>query len=317
MQETRLATGEIERPHAQHRRGLLVASVGGMLYTIDIPLLRLAHAEPATLIFARGLLIAIGISILWLAMNGRGAKTPFISGLAGVAVAITSSLTNIMFLTAVNKTTAANLVFILALNPLLCAILGWLFLKERVHKWTWTAIAFSLSGVAIIVWDGLAAGTYIGDVLALGAALGTAVALTIARSTGKNLVTSLAVGSLVSALFMSPWAEPATLSPGAWMWISLNGVIVVPLAGALIALGPRYLPAPEVAMFFLLDLVFTPIWMWFIFSELPSVRSLVGGTVLFLTVLAHSVWRFRSTRQIEHPSKSPRTISTRLRPLQF
>src|SRR5919206_601887 len=150
MQETRLATGEIERPHAQHRRGLLVASVGGMLYTIDIPLLRLA------------------------------------------------------------------------------------------------------------------------------------------RSTGKNLVTSLAVGSLVSALFMSPWAEPATLSPGAWMWISLNGVIVVPLAGALIALGPRYLPAPEVAMFFLLDVVFTPVWMWLIFHELPTFRAFIGGLIVFFTLLIYN-----------------------------
>jgi drug/metabolite transporter (DMT)-like permease len=288
-----------------------------MLYTIDIPLLRLAQAEPATLIFARGLFIAIGISLLWLAMNRRGAKTPFISGLAGIAVAITSSLTSIMFLTAVNRTTAANLVFILALNPLLCAVLGWLFLKERVHKWTWTAIGFSLWGVAIIVWDGLAAGTYIGDLLALGAALGTAAALTIARSTGKNLVTSLAVGSLVSALFMSPWAEPSTLSPEAWMWVGLNGVIVVPLAGALIALAPRYLPAPEVAMFFLLDLVFTPIWMWLVFSELPSDRSLIGGIVLFLTVLAHSIWKYRSAKPIEYPSKSARARSARFHPLQF
>ena len=294
-----------------------MASVGGMLYTVDIPLLRLAHAEPASLIFARGLLIATGISVLWLALNGRGAKTPFISGLAGIAVAITSSLTNIMFLTAVNKTTAANLVFLLALNPLLCAILGWVFLKERVHKWTWTAIALSLSGVGIIVWDGLGAGTYIGDLLALGAALGTAVALTIARSTGKNLVTSLAVGSLVSALFVSPWAEPAALSADSWMWIGLNGVLVVPLAGALIALAPRYLPAPEVAMFFLLDLAFTPIWMWLIFSELPSARSLVGGTVLFLAVLAHSVWRYHPTRPSEHSPKSPPAPSNRLGPLQF
>src|SRR5205823_12875888 len=83
-----------------------------MLYTFDIPLLRLAQADPSTLIFARGILLPIAVTVLWLTINRyRKTRTPFIDGLAGVTVAITSTLANMMFLTAVNRTTAANLVF--------------------------------------------------------------------------------------------------------------------------------------------------------------------------------------------------------------
>jgi drug/metabolite transporter (DMT)-like permease len=282
---------------ADHRRGLFLTAVGGMLFTFDVPLVRLAKADPSTLIFARGILLAVAITIFWAAINyARKTKTPFIDSRAGIIVAITNTLANIMFLTAVGKTTAANLVFILALNPVFCALLAWLLLKEKVHGWTWLAVLFSFAGVGIIVWDGLTVGTYVGDLLAVGVALCTAIALTVVRQPGKNVVTSLAIGSLVSALFVSFWAEPASLPLASWGWVALNGLIVIPVAAGLIAIGPRYLPAPEVAMFFLLDVVFTPIWMWLIFQELPTFRAFVGGLIVFLTLLIHSIWRFSTSK---------------------
>ena len=268
-----------------------------MLYTFDIPLLRLAKADPSTLIFARGILLLVAITILWIAINRyRKSRTPFINGLAGVTVAVTSILANMMFLTAVNRTTAANLVFILALNPVFCAVFAWLFLREKMHRWTWAAIFLAFAGVGVIVWDGLKAGTYVGDILAVGVAMCMAIALTVVRKTRKNLITSLAIGSLASALCVSFWAEPASLPLTSWGWIAINGLVVVPLGAGLIAVGPRYLPAPEVAMFFLLDVVFTPIWMWLILHELPTFRAFIGGLIVFLTLLAHSTWRYLSCR---------------------
>jgi drug/metabolite transporter (DMT)-like permease len=291
-----------------HRTGLFLTATGGLLFTFDVPLVRLAQTDPSTLIFARGILLAIAITVFWAAINRyRGTKTPFIAGTAGIVVAITNTLANTMFLTAVNKTTAANLVFILALNPVFCALLAWFFLKEKVHHWTWLAIGLSFVGVGIIVWDGLKVGTYVGDLLAVGVALCTAIALTVVRHSGKNVITSLAIGSLVSALIVSFWAAPASLPLVSWGWIAINGLIVIPLAAGLIAIGPRYLPAPEVAMFFLLDVVFTPIWIWLIFQELPTIRAFIGGLIIFLTLVGHSLWRFSSskTNELERPALLP------------
>lgn len=288
--------GSSSNSFSVHQKGLLLTGLGGVLFTFDIPLLRLADADQWTMIFARGLFLAAAITAWWFFYyRARGQKVPFINGKAGVIVAITNTLANIMFIAAVTQTTAANLVFILALNPIFCAVLAWMFLNERIHFWTWLAVGLSFFGVSIIVWDGLTTGTFIGDALALAVALCTATALTVIRKTGKNVVTSLAVGSFASAIIASFWAAPLAMSAAGWGWVGLNGLLVIPLASALIALGPRYLPAPEVAMFFLLDTVLTPLWIWMIFSELPTTQSMIGGALVIATLSVHSFWRYMSS----------------------
>jgi drug/metabolite transporter (DMT)-like permease len=278
-----------------HRTGLVVTGIGGLLFTWDIPLLRLAGADQWTMITTRGLFMFTAIGLWWLfARWRRGEGTPFINGGAGVIVVITSTIANLFFIAAVTRTTAANLVFILALNPIFCAMLAWLFLKERAPLGTWVAVILALFGVGIIVSDGLTTGTFEGDVMALVVALCMAVALTTVRKTGKSVITSLATGSLLAALIAAVWATPFAMPLEGWGWLALNGLIVIPLASGLIAIGPRYLPSAEVAMFFLLDTVLTPVWVWMLFAELPTVQSIVGGAIVIVALLAHSIWRYRA-----------------------
>lgn len=278
------------------RRGLSITAIGGLLFTLDIPLLRLAAGNEWTMIFARGMLMAITITLAWFAYRWmRGNSQPFINGRAGLIVAATNTLANIMFISAVTKTTAANLVFILALNPVFCMLLGALWLRERLPLAVWGSVGLSMAGVAIIGWDGMSTGTYVGDLLALGVALCTATGLTVVRRSGSNVIPSLAMGSFISAGigFFLIGGNVAPLSTESWGWIALNGMLVVPLASALIALGPRYIPAAEVAMFFLLDTVFTPLWIWLIFGEVPSERAVIGGLTIVLSLCFLGLWRLR------------------------
>ncbi len=289
----------VDRPADDHRKGLLIATIGGVLFTLDIPLLRLANPDGAvdqwTLVFARGIFLFTAITLWWYFFRWRkGHREFFLNGWPGVAVAATNTLANILFILAIGKTTAASLVFILALNPIFAAVLAWLVLKESIPFWTWIAVLLSFTGVGIIVWDGLITGTWVGDIMALVVAMCTAVALTVIRKTGRNVVTSLATGSLVSALISLWWAQPLLLPAEGWSWLALNGLIVMPLASALIAIGPRYIPSAEVAMFFLLDTVLTPLWIWMLFGEVPTPRAMLGGALVILTLLAHSVWRFKT-----------------------
>lgn len=281
------------------RRGLSITAIGGLLFTLDIPLLRLAAGDHWTMIFARGALMALTISVAWLAYRWwKGASEPFVNGRAGLIVALTNTLANIMFISAVTKTTAANLVFILALNPLFCMLLGAFWLKEKLPLAVWGSVAISMAGVGIIGWDGVSTGTYVGDLLALGVALCTATGLTVVRQSGSNVIPSLAVGSFISAAvgFVLIGGDVMHLPAESWGWIALNGMLVVPLASALIALGPRYIPAAEVAMFFLLDTIVTPLWIWLIFGEVPSRQAVIGGLTIMLGLFFLSLWRIRSSR---------------------
>lgn len=281
------------------RRGLAITAIGGMLFTLDVPLLRLAAGDPWTMIFARGICLAFAISVWWYFYRRvTGGQEPFINGWPGIAVAATNTLANIMFIAAVTKTTAANLVFILSLNPVFCTFISWLFLREAVPRTVWLCIFLAMLGVSIIGWDGISTGTYLGDLLAVGVALCTATGLTVVRHSGRNVVPSLAVGSMLSAL-VAYWfiaAGSSSLTAEGWGWIALNGLLIVPLASGLIAIGPKYIPAAEVAMFFLLDTIFTPLWIWMIFGELPTQRALVGGLVILLSLLLLAAWRFKTSK---------------------
>jgi drug/metabolite transporter (DMT)-like permease len=275
-----------------HRHGILLTALGAVIFTFDVPLIRLAASDKWTLMFARGLLLFLAMTVLWMIFQrGWRGGVSYISGRAGIVAAISSTLANLMFLAAVTETTAANLVFIIALNPVICAVLAWIFLKERIHWQTALAIVLALIGVGIIVLSGFSVGTSTGDLLAFGVATCMAVTLTAARWSGKNIMTSLAVGALVSACIGAFWAEPASLPTASWGWLALNALLVVPVAMALLIIGPRYLPAAEVAMFFLLELILTPLWIWLIFGELPTRQAFIGGLVILFTLLGHSAWR--------------------------
>ncbi|HUR43855.1 MAG TPA: EamA family transporter, partial [Aestuariivirga sp.] len=141
---------------SQVRKGLVITTAGGLLYTLDLPLLRLAATDKWTMVCARGFFLFLSISVLWyLVRRHSTTPTPYIAGAAGLAVALTSTITNITYVGAIMETTAANVVFITALIPVFTAFLQRVFLGEKVHQFTWVAIAMSFLGVGIIVWDSI------------------------------------------------------------------------------------------------------------------------------------------------------------------
>ncbi|MCA0432712.1 MAG: DMT family transporter [Proteobacteria bacterium] len=294
--------------------GLLITALGGFLFTFDLPLLRLAAADKWTMVFARGVLLFASITITWwLVQRVSAERRPFIAGAAGLAVVGTNTIANIAYIGSITETHAANVVFILALVPILTAIFSRIFISEQVHSVTWLAAALSFLGVGIIVWDGVHSGKLFGDFLALVCACCTAAAFTIIRASGRNVATSLGLGSLVSAavalLFFpvdfASLLNVTSFGMPAWFWIALNGFIAIPIASTLIANGPRFLPSVDVSMFFLLETVLTPIWIWFLFNEQPSNAVLLGGALVVVTLVAHSFWRLRQSLGKAQSTSSP------------
>lgn len=290
------------------RFGLLITAIGGFLFTFDLPLLRLADNDKWTLVFARGIFLFLSITAVWWFVRFRtGSKTPYIAGAAGLAVIATNTIANIAYIGALKETNAANVVFILALVPVLTAVFSRIFIKEEIHNFTWVATVLALVGVGIIVQDSLTLGSIWGDFLAFVCAACTAAAFTIIRASGKNIATSLAVGSLLSAIIALVFFDvnaqnllnTAAFGMPSWFWVALNGLLVIPLSSALIANGPRFLPSADVSMFFLLETILTPIWIWMLFAEIPSNAVLVGGFIVIVTLVAHSLWRLRSSLAVQ------------------
>jgi len=61
----------------------------------------------------------------------------------------------------------------------------------------------------------------------------------------------------------------------------------------LITLAPRYITAAEVNLFFLLETILGPLWVWLVIHEQPSIETIIGGIVIIVTIAVHSILALR------------------------
>ncbi len=282
-----------EEQQRNKKTGMSMTLVGGLLLTVDAPLIRLASTDAWTVIAVRGIFAFTALWFFWqLFQRHKDGARPFVNGYLSVLISCLTALISVMLINAIHLTSVANVVFLMAFNPMFAALLSWFFLGERQSKTTIFAILLAIIGVSIIVWDSINVGSPLGDFLALGVSLTLAIILTIVRRSGTDQSMSPAFGSLLAAAAVLAFADPISLPAVSWGWLALNGLIVIPLSSALMILGPKYVAAPTVAMFFLLETVLTPVWMWLIFDELPTYRGFIGGAIVITALLTHSIWSF-------------------------
>ena len=275
-----------------HVKGLLITGIGGLALTVDIPLIRLANGDSWSILMLRAGTTFLAALIIWAVWRLASPKVPkLIPGRAGLAVAALYCLVPITFVTAVFNTSTANLVFILAFTTMFAALLSWIFLKERPRTSTLLAMAAMIFGVLIIVSDSIGTGNLFGDAMALCSSFLIASAITISRSSGKDMGFTALIGLILPFAVAAFMVSGGGLQVEAPWWIIFNGAVIMPVSVFCLATGPRYISGPEVAMFYLLETVLAPVWVWIIFAETPSRNSFIGGTILIVALILHSVWQ--------------------------
>lgn len=267
--------------------------MGVLCLTPDSLLVRLIDTDPWTLLFWRGLLMSMGFSAFVLAR-----KLPLreLTGKGWLASALLGSST-ICFVFSLQSTHAANTLVIIATSPLLAAVLSWLFLRETIPLVTWLAILVAMMGVGLSLADGLHKGSLRGELFALGSAFAMASHFTALRwwKSDHGPLAVWGAGFLV-ALFALPMASPTAVPVDDWGWVLLLGAVVLPLAFGMMAVGPKYLPAPEVGLILLGETVLGPLWVWLVMNEQPGSSTLFGGLLVILTLVSHSLYRRRQSK---------------------
>jgi drug/metabolite transporter (DMT)-like permease len=299
----------VSATETNHARGLLLTAIGGMALTVDIPLIRLADGEAWSILLVRSGTTFVAALLIWLVWRVlRGDAPKLVPGRAGLAVAALYACASITFIMAVYNTSTANLVFILAFNTMFAALLSWIFLKERPRPATLVAMAAMLVGVLIIVGDGVGTGNFIGDIFALASAFLLASAITITRASGRDMGFTALVAVILPFCVALVMVQKTGFQVEAPWWIIFNGAIIMPISFYCLANGPKYISGPEVAMFYLLETVLAPVWVWMIFAEIPSRNSLIGGAILVITLVLHSLWQLghgrkrRAAQAVRHPA---------------
>lgn len=291
-----------------HKKGLLLSAIGGLALTVDIPLIRLADGEAWSILLLRTGTTFVAALVIWAVWRLITPQAPqLLPGRAGVIVAAFYGLGSITFVTAVFNTSTANLVFILAFNTMFAALLSWLFLKERPSMATVLAMAAMIVGVLIIVGDSVGTGNLFGDFMALCSAFLIAAAITISRASGRDMGFTALIGVIMPfVVALAVVAGDTGYRVDAPWWIIFNGAVVMPISFFCLAAGPRYISGAEVAMFYLLETVLAPVWVWMIFAEAPTTNTLIGGAILVAALVAHSIWQLLEGRRRRLADRSDR-----------
>ncbi len=287
-----------------HIKGLGITTLGVLVLTPDSLLVRLIGLDTWTMVFWRGGLTMLSLTAALSLYYRSETLARFLAiGRTGLAIAVMFTLSSVLFILALNNTSVANTLVIIAAAPLMAAILTRVFLAEPVPLRTWIAILAAGAGIVVLVSDSPRGGTLAGDLAALGTAAGLAVNFSlIRRGRARNMIPAMALSGGLSALAMLPLAAPLAVASGQVWMLLLLGLVILPLAFGLTALGPRYLPAPEVALILLLETVLGPFWVWLVLNEVPSRFALIGGAIVVATLFLHSLAALVAQRRRASPA---------------
>ncbi len=279
-------------------KGSLLAFIGVMFITPDSLFIRLSNLDTWGLLFYRGaipfVVVLIGL-VLFYRSNFFIALLKI--GYPGIFYVISFSVCNITFIVSIQNTNVANTLIMVAMAPMLSAILASIFLKEPTKKETWIAIFITFFSVTFIFYDSIKLGNIIGDVFGFITALGLAINANLARfAKDRDLIPSAVIGKLVVAIFAFFFVDNIDLLGNDLIIVPLMCIMCVAIPFVLVTIAPRFISAPEVNLFFLLEVILGPIWVWLIIHEQPSLQTIIGGLIIIITIALHSFIALKKTQ---------------------
>mgnify|MGYP003624598060 FL=1 len=278
----------------QRGKGLLVTLSGVTLLIPDVLALRISGLENWNAVFWRCLLAGLVLLvILLISRRQQGPVTALKISVTGAVLAMVISAANIGFVLSLMYTSVANTLIILALAPMFSAFFDRMFYQQRLAYRTWLAILSCLIGVAILVTDDAGSGNQTGNILALMTAMLMGIEFSLmAKIPHQQIWPSLSIGyffsALISALLSLLMTTSLSLADANLIAVLAMGLVILPFSFMLISQGPRYLPAPEVAMLMMLETVCAPFLVWWVLGEDPGQYALLGGTIVVSTLIWHS-----------------------------
>ena len=292
-------TRTLVRGSGARRRALgaaLALGGGALLSLAGITLRHMESAGGWQILFFRSLTFFVVVAA-YLAIRYRARVVDaFVRvGKPGIVVALSLGLGSACYVFALLLTTVANALFIISAAPFMTAILGWLWLRERVTPVTWAAMTFALAGIAIMVVNGVQSGRLLGNVVAFGPPVSFAIMLVALRSAGsRDMIPAICLAGLVGVGLGLAMADSLAITRHDLLLCLFLGVVQYTGGFVLLALGARYLPAAEVALLALSEIVLAPIWVWIGVGEVPALATLVGGGIVLSAVVAQAATGVRS-----------------------
>jgi drug/metabolite transporter (DMT)-like permease len=273
----------------QHRRGRLYVAAAAVAWSTAGLFQRELTVDLATQLAGRAFFAVLAIlAFVAVAERGRVVRGFLAIGRAGLVMAALMAISSGAFIAALNYTSVANVLFLQALAPVLAAVFG-TFVGERVSRRTWIAIAVAVAGVALMV-GGPSRPSPTG--LALSLLMSVSFAATIVITRHQRRV-SMAPATCLSqaAVFVcaAPFASAGSIGAEDLALLAGLGVTQIGLGLIFLSIGARLIPAAEVALITLLEIVLGPLWVWLALGERPGTTTLVGGAIVLGAVVIQAI----------------------------
>lgn len=261
--------------------------LGVIVLSPDSLLIRLADLNDYTLLFYRGLFPVFSISfILWLYYRKRLLSVCLGIGVAGILNAVLFAAVNISFISAIQLTSVANTLLILSSAPIFAAILSLVVLKENQRSSTWVVIFLSLISIFVIGYGSYGSTGLSGDLFALACAVATAASAVLVRYKKEiDLIPSVILGSVFTAFYGLSHSPELAINLEQLVYLAIIGIILIPFAFILLTIAPRFANSAEIQLVYLLESVLGPLWVWLVISETPALNTVIGGSMLLLSVV--------------------------------
>ena len=279
------------------RRGLIFVFMAGVLWsTVGLGIRMIDEATVWQILLYRSISLSLFLAIVIYLRSGRNLlKVVKAAGIPGciAGLALVGAYSGGIY--GIQSTSVANAMLLFASAPFMAAILGWIFLRERVRKATWVAILFAIIGIGIMVQDKSQGGTaLLGNLAALGSAFGFAV-FTVALRWGRS--GDMLPAAFLSGIFAILITSSICLVSGLTFQISFNdtsismgmGVFQVGAGLVLYTLGSKTLPAAELTLLSLAEVLLGPLWVYLFLNEVATLNTLLGGLVLLLAIAGNAI----------------------------
>ena len=276
------AVGEL----GSRRRGQVFVALAALAWSSAGVLQRELSVGTATQVAGRALVAAVAL-FAFVAVSERGNPVrPFLAmGRAELAVAALTAVASGTFIVALNHTTVANVLFMQAVAPIAAALIAWVALHESVSRRTAIAMAVALAGVGLMV-GGPGGSHGLGVGLSVVMTLAFALAVVITRHRRDiSMAPAICLSQVFVLAVAGPFAHPGSIGRHDLGLIVALGVGQMGLGLAFLTIGARLIPAAEVALITLLEVVLGPLWVWLALSERPSTVTLAGGAVVIGAVV--------------------------------
>ena len=274
--------------------------VAGLIWSFG-PLVVRNIDDPGTIpwqyLFVRGLVIFTLLNIYLFFEEGIYFYKNYLKiGMSGAIGGIGLGTAMITFIWSITNTTAAITLLCLAAMPFITALLGFLFLKEKISISVWIAIVFASIGVVIMAFDSASLGSINGLIFGLASALGFSifsVSLRWRKETPK--FTTVAVAGLFCTLFSFAIITQNDLNFLASSknegLFALHGTLVC-LGLILYSIGSKIIPAAELTLLSLTEIIGGIFWVWIPIlgiNEIPSTNTIIGGFLIFMSIIYYSL----------------------------